>query len=118
MSKARHVKTNHKRQTPEEKAETDRLAELGESEADRADARRVRDRHERMRAIISELRAERERQGLSLAAMAERIGMDRQNLHRIETNPNANPTLETIHRLAEALGKQLHLELHDLGEAA
>lgn len=110
-------KRMHRKLSPTERQEVDRLAELAESEADRADARRVRDRHERMRAIISELRAERERQGLSMEAMAERIGMDPQNLDRIETNPNANPTLETIHRLAEALGKQLHLELHDLDEA-
>jgi len=112
------MKRSHKKQTQAEYDRDKRLAALAESEADQADARRARDRSRRVRAIIAQLRAERERQGLSLATVAERIGLNRQNLHRIETNPNANPTLETLSRIAEALGKSVHLELHDLDEAA
>jgi len=114
----RPMKRTYKRQTSAEKAETDRLADLAESEPDKADAEQIIARHERVRRVIGQLRAERERQGLSLAEVGQRIGMDRQNLHRLETDPNANPTLETIHRLAEALGKQVHLQLRDVDDAA
>jgi DNA-binding XRE family transcriptional regulator len=112
------IKRSYKNQNQAEYDRDKELAELAEGEADQAEARRARDRSRRMRSVIAELKAERERQGLSLAAVADRIGLNRQNLHRLETNPNANPTLETIHRLAEALGKSVHLELRDLDEAA
>jgi len=112
------MKRSYKQQTPAEKAETDRLAALAESEADQAEVDRLIERHERMRDLIGRLKAERERQGLSLAQTAKRISMDRANLHRLETNPNANPTLDTLYRLAEALGKEIHVELHDVEQAA
>jgi DNA-binding XRE family transcriptional regulator len=111
------MKRSYKKQSQAEYQRDKRLAERAERE-DQAEARRARDRSQRMRAIIAQLKAERERQGLSLATVAERIGLNRKNLHRIETNPNANPTLQTLHRIAEALGKSVHLELHDLGEAS
>src|SRR5271156_109614 len=59
------------------------------------------------RELIAALRAERERQGLSLADIAERSGMDRAAIHKLEIGVSRNPTLATLNRYAEALGVQL-----------
>jgi DNA-binding phage protein len=60
-----------------------------------------------LRQVLAALRAERERQGLSLADINERTGIDRAALSRLENNEEANPTLATLERYAEALGKQM-----------
>ena len=58
------------------------------------------------RELIAALRAERERQGLSLADLAERAGMDRSGVHKLEIGLNRNPTFTTLSRYARrsALG--------------
>ena len=60
-----------------------------------------------LRQILAALKAERERQGLSLADMQERTGIDRAALSRLENSQDANPTLATLERYAEAIGKQM-----------
>ncbi|MEM6471877.1 MAG: helix-turn-helix transcriptional regulator [Planctomycetota bacterium] len=60
-----------------------------------------------LRQVLSALRAERERQGLSLADIHERTGIDRAALSRLENNEEANPTLATLERYAEAVGRQM-----------
>ncbi len=60
-----------------------------------------------LRQVLAALRAERERQGLSLADMQERTGIDRAALSRLENNEDANPTLTTLERYAEAVGRQM-----------
>ena len=45
----------------------------------------------------------RQAAGLTQAALAETVGMNRLVLGRLETSPDANPTLDTIHKLAVAL---------------
>jgi len=60
-----------------------------------------------LRQVLTALRAERERQGLSLADINERTGIDRAALSRLENNEDANPTLATLERYAEAVGKQM-----------
>jgi DNA-binding phage protein len=64
------------------------------------------------RELIAALRAERERQGLSLADLAERTGMDRSAIHKLEIGLNSNPTYATLTRYASALGTRIewHLE--------
>ncbi len=66
-----------------------------------------------LRQALAILRAERERQGLSLADINERTGIDRAALSRLENNEEANPTLATLERYADALGKQLVVLLSD-----
>ena len=66
-----------------------------------------------LRQALSVLRAERERQGLSLADINERTGIDRAALSRLENNEEANPTLATLERYADAAGKQLVVLLSD-----
>jgi len=60
-----------------------------------------------LRQVLAALRAERERQGLSLKDIYERTGIDRAALSRLENNVDANPTLSTLERYAEAVGKQM-----------
>jgi DNA-binding Xre family transcriptional regulator len=60
-----------------------------------------------MRVAIAQLRAMREAQGLSLADMAERTGMTRGNIARLETQKNA--TLRTLERYAAGLGCVLEI---------
>ena len=54
----------------------------------------------------------RKRQGLSLSDVAERTGMDRAAIHKLEIGPNSNPTHATLPRYATALGTRIewHLE--------
>jgi DNA-binding XRE family transcriptional regulator len=53
------------------------------------------------------LRQERERQGLSLTDMAERTGIDRATISKLETGKLANPTIGTLNTYARALGRRL-----------
>lgn len=64
-------------------------------------------------AALAELRAERERQGLSLADVSERTGIDRSTLSKLETGKVCNPTVGTLRSLARALNKRLSWTLED-----
>jgi transcriptional regulator with XRE-family HTH domain len=57
---------------------------------------------------VTELRAERERLGLSLADVEERSGLRRSVLSRLENDRTANPTMLTLQRYAAALGLTMH----------
>ena len=63
--------------------------------------------------LIALLRAERGRQGLSLADVAARAGMDRAAVHKLEIGLNKNPTAETLNRYAAALGKRIGWTIAD-----
>lgn len=65
--------------------------------------------HKLSKKAIAELRAERERQGLSLADLKERAGMSRSAISILENNDRPNPTISTLMRLATALGVELQL---------
>jgi len=60
-----------------------------------------------LRQVLTALREERQRQGLSLADIKERSGIDRAALSRLENDEDANPTLTTLERYAAAVGKQM-----------
>lgn len=62
-------------------------------------------------AIFSSLKAEREKQGLSLADMSERCGMAREVIYRLESLQSPNPTIGTIQRYASALGLEISIAL-------
>jgi transcriptional regulator with XRE-family HTH domain len=61
------------------------------------------------REVVSRLRNERERRGLSLADMLARTGVSREALSRLENHPAPNPTVRTLARYAAAVGLELHL---------
>lgn len=50
------------------------------------------------------LREQRVKKSITLEMLAESTGMNWTALRRLESSPSANPTLSTIHKLADALG--------------
>jgi DNA-binding XRE family transcriptional regulator len=113
---AKHV---HRPLTQEERARVVEARRLVEPEADeiRRLARENKRAYDAGLATLQEalqlLKAERLRQGLSLADMQQRTGIERSNLSRLETEAEANPTVTTLTRYAEALGKKLMIVLAD-----
>ena len=59
------------------------------------------------------LKVLREQQGLSISDMADRTGMDRAMISRLENGQLGNPTLATVGRYAQALGKRVVVTLVD-----
>jgi ribosome-binding protein aMBF1 (putative translation factor) len=73
---------------------------------------------DRLREFLGCLRRERESQGLSLSDMAERTGIGKAALSRLENGLQANPTLVTLARYARALNKRLVCALVDAPDGA
>jgi ribosome-binding protein aMBF1 (putative translation factor) len=75
--------------------------------------------HERMAALdrlqelLDQLKSAREAKGLSLSDLTDLTGMDRSALSKLETGQRANPTVDTLVRYAEAVGKRLVVSLKD-----
>jgi transcriptional regulator with XRE-family HTH domain len=67
-------------------------------------------------SLVARFKAVRESQGLTLAEVAERMGIDSPALSRLETGKMLNPTLATLHKWAEALGQKLDVDLSDTEE--
>jgi DNA-binding XRE family transcriptional regulator len=104
-----------RRLTPEEAAKYKAIRKQVAEELPDLNARH----HERMVALdqlqelLSQLKATREAKGLSLADVADLTGMDRSALSKLETGQRPNPTVETLVRYAEAVGKRLVVSLTD-----
>jgi DNA-binding XRE family transcriptional regulator len=62
-------------------------------------------------SLLGQFKAARESQGLTLAEVAERMGIDPPALSRLETGKTLNPTLATLHKWAQALGRKVNVEL-------
>jgi DNA-binding Xre family transcriptional regulator len=71
----------------------------------------------RLHQVMASLKSERERQQVTLAELAERTGIDQAALSRLENGRNANPTLDTLQRIARALGKVICCTFQDASEA-
>jgi DNA-binding XRE family transcriptional regulator len=63
--------------------------------------------------FIGGLRQHREQAGLSLGDVADRSGLDKATLSRLENGWYPNPTLNTLARYARGIGKRLVLDLDD-----
>jgi len=63
--------------------------------------------------LFEQLRAARVEKGLSLSELTELTGMDRSAVSKLETGQRPNPTLDTLARYAQAVGKRLVLSLCD-----
>ena len=107
--------TRDRRLTPEEAAKYKKIRERVAEELPELIARH----HERMatldqfQVLLVQLKAAREAKGLSLANLTELTGMDRSALSKLETGQRVNPTVETLVRYAEAVGKRLVVSLAD-----
>lgn len=92
MKKARDEETNYLEQNRQHAREILRTQKMG-------------------REALALLQRERDRQGLSLADLQERTGMSRAAISRLENNERPNLKLQTLVRLATALGVDLKLQL-------
>jgi DNA-binding XRE family transcriptional regulator len=68
---------------------------------------------DQLQELLAQLKAAREAKGLSLADMTKLTGMDSSALSKLETGQRANPTVETLVRYADAVGKRLVVSLTD-----
>jgi DNA-binding phage protein len=75
-------------------------------------ARRVA-RRKQLAAVMQALKAAREAKGLSLADVYQQTGIDRSALSKLENLANENPTIETLLRYAEVVGKRLEIQVVD-----
>ena len=107
--------TRDRRLTPEEAAKYKAVREQVAAELPEL----VERHHERMASLhqleklLAQLKAAREQKGLSLADVMKLTGMDRSAISKLETGQRANPTVETLVRYAEAVGKRLVVSLAD-----
>jgi DNA-binding phage protein len=112
--KARRI---HKTMTPAERREFServRLVEQGKPEL-MSLGKKLREQHARVVAsILHELNVAKDTEGLSLADLMEKTGIDRATLSRL-FRETSNPTLLTLNRVAEALGRELVVELRKPG---
>ena len=121
-------KTNRsaRKLTPREQSRLNALAEKvdrDEKEEIVALGRRYKAEHdaevrEQVRQALSKLesmglilRKERESKGYSLEELARRAGMHKPAVSKLETDPDANPTIETLARYAAALGKRIEIRI-------
>lgn len=70
-------------------------------------------RRARIQEAVVILKAEREMRGLSLADISERTGISKSAISRLENNANANPTIHTLTKYADALRMVLSVTLTD-----
>ena len=64
-------------------------------------------------ALLKQLKDARKDMGISLADLTEITGMDRSAISKLETGKRPNPTIETLARYAEAVGKHILVSLAD-----
>ncbi len=118
MAKRRMGKRTYREPTAEQAAKYRRIREMIAEEIPeiRAEARAIR---QERRAKIGEatklLKVERELRGLSLADISEETGLSKSAISRLENNEDANPTVNTLSKYADALGMALGVVLTDKG---
>jgi DNA-binding phage protein len=67
-----------------------------------------------LQALLADLRRAREAAKLTLAEVAERTGMNRTAVSRLENGRQANPTFFTLVRYARAVGRKLVLDIEEV----
>jgi transcriptional regulator with XRE-family HTH domain len=78
----------------------------------KAEARAIRQaRQAKIGEAIRLLKAERELRGLSLADIGENTGLSKSAISKLENNEDANPTVKTLSKYADALGMTLGVVL-------
>jgi transcriptional regulator with XRE-family HTH domain len=65
---------------------------------------------------VAALKSTREALGLSLADIKSSTEIEKSNLSRLENDPLANPTIDTLCRYAEAVGKEMVITLVDISK--
>ena len=110
---SRQAKRIYRDFTPAEQARMDRLRT--DAEKDRPEIedflKALAAAHKSSKTVIAQLKAERERQGLSLTDIQERTGIARAAISTIENSAAPNPTVKTLQRYAMALGVTLEMSV-------
>jgi hypothetical protein len=70
-----------------------------------------------LRQVLHALKLERERQGLSLADLNKRTGIDPGSLTKLEDDLDPNVSMNTLLRYAQAIGKVLTVQIEDVSAA-
>jgi hypothetical protein len=114
----RKVRSVNKKLTDEERLRHRRIRDQIEQEKPEliAQGRRIKANHARLREAVAVLKSTRESLGLSLADIRERTGIEKGNLSRLENATNPNPTIDTLTRYADAVGKEIVIALVDKTE--
>ena len=109
--------TRNRKLTAEEAAKYRQIREEIEAEEPAIIAKAQEARREARRRqlveVMQELRAAREAKGLSLADVQHQTGIDRSALSKLENVTNENPTIETLLRYAEVVGKRIDIQVLD-----
>ena len=101
-------RTKARKLTPEEAAKYKRIRiEIAEEKPAIADRVRA---HKAVVALREQLKMQRNAQGLSLADLRARTGIDRSALSRLENGGRENPSVETLVRYANAVGCRLIIQ--------
>jgi len=111
----RRVRSVRKDLTDEERVRHRTIREQIEQEREEliARGREIKARHIRLREAVQVLKSTREALGLSLNDIKERTGIEKGNLSRLENALHPNPTVDTLTRYADAVGKELVIALID-----
>lgn len=62
-----------------------------------------------VRLAVQNLKEKRQIKGISLGEVSARSGIDKGRLSKLENDPNANPTIQTLERIATAIGVRLKI---------
>lgn len=63
--------------------------------------------------IIKEIIKERNAQNLTQQEFADKLGIKQSNISRLESG-NYNPSMDFLQKVAQALGKELHIEFRQI----
>lgn len=109
--------------TPEEKARLQAIRERFQAERPTSSALVASGEYDEpiphgdylgLQQAIAALKEAREEAGLSLTQVAEKSGIDKAALSRLETGRQINPTVATLSRYAKAVGKRLQWTVEDV----
>lgn len=111
----RKVRSVNKALTQEERVRHRNIRSQVEQEKAELMARgqRAKARHIMLKEAVAALKMARESLGLSLADMKTSTGIEKSNLSRLENDPHPNPTIDTLCRYADAVGKEIVITLID-----
>lgn len=103
--------------TPEEKARHQQIREQIAEELPTLQQRAKQklaefvEKNDDIRKTVALLKAERLKQGLTLTDMHQSTGIDIETLLQLEENGSVDPTITTLTRYADAVGKKMSLVL-------
>ena len=111
--KSKKFESVRRRFTQEEKERFRRGKRVATADRGRLEARARARKAEfaELRRVMDVLKEARQAAGLSLADVSEHSGIDKSRLSKLENDPHPNPTLNTLSRIAEAIGVRITIDV-------